>query len=104
MKFHILSCLPAANAASCWALKTSGSRVAVSSERYSIFSSPPRTHRPMIEGSADSVNALQTGHSRSPKYCGNDGQDRPVGTVEQPGAKRTAEDGEYDQVWSVCDQ
>jgi len=60
--------VPAASAATCWALNTSGSRVAVSSERYSTFSSPPRTHFPITEGSAPIVKALQTGHSRSPKY------------------------------------
>ena len=69
MKFHTLFCLPAASAATCWVLKTSGSRVAVSSERYSIFSLPVRTYFWMTDGSAPSVNSLQIGHSRSPKYC-----------------------------------
>ena len=32
MKFHIFCCWPAANAATCWLLNTSGSRVAVSNE------------------------------------------------------------------------
>ena len=56
-------------AATCWVLKTSGSRVAVSIEWYSIFSLPVRTYFWMTDGSAPSVNSLQIGHSRSPKYC-----------------------------------
>src|ERR1700722_6312102 len=68
MKFHILFCLPAASAATCCSLNVSGSRVAVSSERYSIFSLSVRTHFWITVGSAPSVNFWQIGHSRSPKY------------------------------------
>src|ERR1700683_349360 len=68
MKYQALFCLPAASAATCWVLKTSGSRVAVSSERYSIRSLPVRTHLGMTVGGEPSVNSLQIGHSRSPKY------------------------------------
>jgi hypothetical protein len=42
--------------------------VAVSNDRYSIFSWPPRTHRRTIDGSAPSANSLQNGHSRSPYH------------------------------------
>ena len=49
-------------------LKTSGSRVAVSSEWYSILSLPVRTYLGISVGSTLSVNSLQIGHSRSPKY------------------------------------
>ncbi len=74
MKFHILLCLPAASAATCWSLNTSGSRVAVSSERYSIRILPVRTHFWISVGSAPSVKSLQMGHCRSPKYSHRDGR------------------------------
>ena len=66
MKFHARFCLPAASAAICWFLKISGSRVAVSSEWYSIFSFPVRTNFGISVGSTPSVKSLQIGHSRSP--------------------------------------
>src|ERR1035441_164885 len=79
MYCHILFCLPAARAATCWVLKTSGSRVAVSNARYSILSLPVRTHFCSSVGRAPSVKSLQIGHSRSPKYCSVTGAvDAPI--------------------------
>src|ERR1700683_2718582 len=70
MKYQAWFCSPAASAATCWVLKTSGSRVAVSSERYSIRSLPVRTHLGMTVGREPGVTSLQLGPSGSPKCSG----------------------------------
>ena len=68
MKFHILVLLARRQRRDLLGFEVSGSRVAVSRERYSILQLAVLTHCCMIDGSAPSVNSLQIGHSRSPKY------------------------------------
>ena len=64
-------------------------RGGLAGSRYSIFSLPVRTHFWMIDGSAPSVNSLQIGHSRSPKYCERHGRGR---AAERVAALRDAGD------------